>query len=115
MRSYKTDRPLNSAVISPLKEHIILGGGQDAMSVTTTAGKQGHFEASLWHMIYEEEFGRIKGHFGPINSLAINPDGRSYCRCGEGRCVRAPRLRVASRRPPRRREPRSPADSRDGG
>ena len=65
-----------------------VGGGQDAMSVTTTAGKQGHFECCLWEMIYEEEVGRIKGHFGPINALAVNPDGRSYCSGSEDGYVR---------------------------
>ena len=29
--------------------------------------------------IYEEEFARVKGHFGPINALAIHPNGASYC------------------------------------
>merc|ERR1719198_1491054 len=88
LKTYRTDRPLNACVISPLKDHIFLGGGQDAMSVTTTAGSRGHFECCLWEMIYEEEFGRIKGHFGPINTLAVNPDGRSYCSGSEDGYVR---------------------------
>ena len=29
-------------------------------------------------MIYEEDFGCVNGHFGPINALAINPNGRNY-------------------------------------
>ena len=33
-----------SAVISETKDHILLGGGQEAMSVTTTSGKVGKFE-----------------------------------------------------------------------
>ena len=88
LKTYRTDRPLNACVISPLKDHVYVGGGQDAMSVTTTAGKQGHFECCLWEMIYEEEVGRIKGHFGPINALAVNPDGRSYCSGSEDGYVR---------------------------
>merc|ERR1711865_877803 len=42
VKTYKTDRPLNDAMISPLyvseeepKYHILLGGGQDAKDVTT--------------------------------------------------------------------------------
>ena len=30
-------------------------------------------------MLLEEEFGRVKGHFGPINTIAFHPDGKSYC------------------------------------
>lgn len=29
--------------------------------------------------ILQEEIGGVKGHFGPINALAFNPDGK---RCG---------------------------------
>lgn len=41
---------------------IILGGGQDAMAVTTTGSRQGKFEALFWHKLFEEEVGRVKGH-----------------------------------------------------
>jgi hypothetical protein len=30
--------------------------------------------------IFEEEIGGVKGHFGPINALAFNPDGRRCAR-----------------------------------
>merc|ERR1719171_670403 len=39
VKTFKSDRPLNACVFSPTKEHVLLGGGQDAMSVTTTAGR----------------------------------------------------------------------------
>jgi hypothetical protein len=68
LKTYKTDRPVNDAVISETKEHILLGGGQEAMSVTTTSGKVGKFETRFFHLVYEEEFGTVKGHFGPINA-----------------------------------------------
>jgi len=68
LKTYTTDRPVNDAVISEHKDHILLGGGQEAMSVTTTAGKVGKFETRFFHLVYEEEFGCVKGHFGPINA-----------------------------------------------
>ena len=68
IKEYKTDRPVNDAVISEHKDHILLGGGQEAMSVTTTSGKVGKFETRFFHLVYEEEFGCVKGHFGPINA-----------------------------------------------
>lgn len=83
LKTYKTDRPVNSASISPLKEHICLGGGQEAMDVTTTSARVGKFETKFFHMIFEEEFARFKGHFGPINSVAFHPDGKSCSTGGE--------------------------------
>lgn len=88
LKTYKTDRPVNAAVMHPTKDHVILGGGQDAMSVTTTSSSVGKFESRFFHMIYEEEFGRVKGHFGPINALAINPNGLSYASGAEDGYVR---------------------------
>ena len=84
---------------------VVLGGGQDASSVTTTDHRAGKFEAKFYHKvneflsmyqmqklkyfsyclifvflykILEEEIGGVKGHFGPINALAFNPDGKRY-------------------------------------
>ena len=88
IKTYKTDRPVNDAVISETKDHILLGGGQEAMSVTTTSGKVGKFETRFFHLVYEEEFGTVKGHFGPINALAISPNGLSYASGAEDGYVR---------------------------
>ncbi|XP_061399378.1 eukaryotic translation initiation factor 3 subunit I [Musca vetustissima] len=88
LKTYKTERPVNSAAISPIMDHVVLGGGQDAMEVTTTSTKAGKFDSRFFHLIYEEEFARLKGHFGPINSLAFHPDGRSYASGGEDGFVR---------------------------
>lgn len=90
LKEYKTDRPVNSAAISPLKEtpYVVLGGGQEAMSVTTTHGRAGKFEARFFHMVFEEELGRVKGHFGPINTLAFHPSGRGYASGGEDGYIR---------------------------
>lgn len=88
LKCYKTERPVNSASISPIFDHVVLGGGQDAMEVTTTSTKAGKFDSRFFHLIYEEEFARLKGHFGPINSLAFHPDGKSYASGGEDGFVR---------------------------
>ena len=53
LKTYKTDRPVNDAAISETKDHILLGG---------------KFETRFFHMVYEDEFGCVKGHFGPINA-----------------------------------------------
>ena len=78
IKVYRTDRPVNGAVISPTHPHVLLGGGQEAMNVTVTAASKGKFESKFFHMIYEEEFGRVKGHFGPINAIAVHPQGKSF-------------------------------------
>ena len=88
LKTYETDRPINSAMISPLKLHVVTGGGQEAMSVTTTASMAGKFEARFFHMVYEDIFGLVKGHFGPINFLAFQPNGKSYCSGGEDGYIR---------------------------
>lgn len=88
LKTYKTERPVNSASISPILDHVIVGGGQDAMEVTTTSTRQGKFDSRFFHLIYEEEFARVKGHFGPINSLLFHPDGKSYASGGEDGFVR---------------------------
>lgn len=66
LKTYTADTPLNSATITPKKDFVILGGGQAAMDVTTTAARQGKFEARFYHKIFEEEVGRVRGHFGPL-------------------------------------------------
>jgi len=78
LKTYECDRPLNSASISPLMNHVIVGGGQDAMNVTTTSAKVGHFQVDFFHTVYMEYMGHVKGHFGPINSLSFAPDGKGY-------------------------------------
>jgi translation initiation factor 3 subunit I len=85
---FETPTPVNGCAISPLKEHVMIGGGQDAMSVTTTSARSGKFESRLFHMIHKTELGRIKGHFGPINCCAFHPDGRSYASGGEDGYIR---------------------------
>ncbi|MFH4974879.1 hypothetical protein AB6A40_001588 [Gnathostoma spinigerum] len=88
LKIYKAERPVNSAAISPTRDHVALGGGEEAMKVTQTVLSSGHFEAKLYHMIFEEEFARFKGHFGPINTLAFHPNGNCLVSGGEDGYVR---------------------------
>lgn len=88
LKSYTADTPLNSAAITPIKDYVILGGGQAAMDVTTTSARQGKFEARFYHKIFEEEIGRVRGHFGPLNYVAVDPNGKSYASGGEDGYVR---------------------------
>ena len=92
VHTYSLDVPCNAIALSPVKEHVILGGGQDAMAVTTTAASAGKFETRFHHMIFEHELGRVKGHFGPINTLAFAPDGRSFASGAEDGYVRLHKL-----------------------
>jgi translation initiation factor 3 subunit I len=67
---------------------VALVGGQEAANVTTTADAAGGFETRFFHKLYEEEFGLVRGHFGPVNSVAISPDGKSFTTGGEDGFVR---------------------------
>ncbi|PRW45076.1 Eukaryotic translation initiation factor 3 subunit I [Chlorella sorokiniana] len=78
LKEYKSAAPINSAAISPIFDHVLIGGGQDAASVTTTAAKAGYFEARFFHKVFCEEFANARGHFSPINSVAFSPDGTSF-------------------------------------
>jgi translation initiation factor 3 subunit I len=88
LKTYVVDRPVNAAVISPRFDHVLLGGGQEAHSVTTTRGETGKFETRMFEMIYQTEFGRIGGHFGPINAMDVSPSGLSYASGSEDGMVR---------------------------
>uniref|UniRef100_A0A2K1YRP9 Serine-threonine kinase receptor-associated protein n=1 Tax=Populus trichocarpa TaxID=3694 RepID=A0A2K1YRP9_POPTR len=88
IKTYATERPVNAVTMSPLLDHVVLGGGQDASSVTTTDHRAGKFEAKFYDKVLQEEIGGVKGHFGPINALAFNPDGKSFSSGGEDGYVR---------------------------
>jgi translation initiation factor 3 subunit I len=88
---YTADVPLNAAALSPFKEHLILGGGVEAREVTTSAGA-GKFETRFYDLVLATELGRVKGHFGPVNSLAFAPDGWGFCSGAEDGFVRLHKL-----------------------
>ncbi|KAG6530568.1 hypothetical protein ZIOFF_012809 [Zingiber officinale] len=80
LKTYVTECPVNACAISPLLDHVVIGGGQEAVHVTTTDRRAGKFEAKFFHKNLQEKIGGVKGHFGPINALAFNPDGRRHAK-----------------------------------
>ena len=78
--------------VAVMKQHLIAGGGQKASEVTTTGAQEGRFEALVFHFVQGEELGRVRGHFGPINSIAWHPSGTGYVSGGEDGYVRLHRF-----------------------
>jgi translation initiation factor 3 subunit I len=58
------------------------------MNVTTTSLRAGKFECRFYEKILAEEIGRVRGHFGPINTIAVRPDGKGFSSGGEDGYVR---------------------------
>ncbi|KAM9942333.1 hypothetical protein ACTFIT_005713 [Dictyostelium discoideum] len=83
LRTFDTGRPINAAGISPLKPHVILGGGQSAESVTTTKVDASQFKVRFFHIVYGEELGGLIGHIGPVHSICFTPDGKTFATGGE--------------------------------
>lgn len=88
LKTYETGRPVNAASISPLKDHVIAGGGQSAEAVTTSRMDSSQFKVRIFHKIHMEELGSVPGHFGPVNTLSFAPDGRGFASGGEDGYVR---------------------------
>ena len=86
--AYSSDAPMNTATITPVKDFVILGGGQEARDVTTTGSREGKFQSRFYHKLFEDEIGQVKGHFGPINTLVVHPRGTSYASGGEDGYIR---------------------------
>ncbi len=42
----------------------------------------------MFNIVYEDEIGRIAGHFGPVNTLNFYPDGRGFVSGGEEGVIR---------------------------
>eukprot|EP01112_Ceratiomyxa_fruticulosa_P001569 TRINITY_DN1174_c0_g1_i1.p1 TRINITY_DN1174_c0_g1~~TRINITY_DN1174_c0_g1_i1.p1 ORF type:complete len:324 (-),score=61.91 TRINITY_DN1174_c0_g1_i1:178-1149(-) len=88
LKTYDTGRPVNGVSMSPIKDHVILGGGQSAESVTTSQLDSKQFRVRFYHSIFEQELGSVPGHFGPVNVLSFSPDGKSFASGGEDGYIR---------------------------
>jgi len=78
----------------------ICGGGQDAREVALVGNSSDQFETLLFRISsaqpecfapYTPEE-KVRGHFGPIHTLAFAPDGTTFASGSEDGCVRLHRL-----------------------
>ncbi|KAF2069870.1 hypothetical protein CYY_008810 [Polysphondylium violaceum] len=83
IKTFETGRPVNAAGVSPIKPHIILGGGQSAGSVTTSKVDASQFKVRFYHIVYGDELGSLNGHIGPVYSICFTPDGKTFATGGE--------------------------------
>jgi len=88
IKMYETGRPINAAALSPVMDHVIVGGGERAEDVTQSGMTSEQFKVRFYHSIFGDELGSIAGHFGPVNVLAFSPDGRSFASGSEDGFVR---------------------------
>jgi len=78
VKTYSTDRPLNTLAIHPKLETFACGGGKEAQqaALDKSAGK---YEILFYHCIYEEKMGSIiTDCYSPINSMKFNSEGNLF-------------------------------------
>lgn len=92
IKTFDTGRPVNAAAISPLRDEVLVCGGQEAGLVTTTNVDNAQFKAIFFDIVTQEEIGRVAGHFGPVNAAAFAPDGAGFVTGGEDGYVRLHRF-----------------------
>lgn len=49
-----------------------------ANGVVISAQQGLHDNLDFFLQIFKEEFGMVRGHFGPINTVAFHPDGHGF-------------------------------------
>ncbi len=88
IRTFQLDRPINCCALSPILNHAMFAGGQEAIDVTLSSNKEGKFETDFFHVVYGEKLASLKGHFGPVNTMAVSPNGKMFATGGEDGIVR---------------------------
>ena len=83
LKTYITGVPVDTASISPVRDHIVTGGGQSAQSVTNTKVDNDQFKAIFFDLVEATEIGRVAGHFGPVHTSLFFPDGSGFATGGE--------------------------------
>ena len=78
IKTYPTDRGLNTVAVHPLVNGIAIGGGKTAQEAALKRGR-GDYEVLLEHMVFEEKMGVIDPEcFSPLNSMVFNSDGSLF-------------------------------------
>ena len=79
-KSLKSTEQINQSIWLPFSrfnDHVLTGVGQEAVDALVYSCSD-KFEARFFHVVFEEEFGRVRDHFGPISSFAYHPDGKRF-------------------------------------
>ena len=76
LKTFVSGRPLNDVAVSPLMPHVMVVGGQEAVSVALSQADTSQFRVRVFHTVYQQEIATIAGHFAPVNSIAFSPDGK---------------------------------------
>ena len=89
MRTYAHDFCVNDVVAVPgAAEHVLLGGGVSAVDAALVSSAQNRFEVRLCHKVHGTALGSMAGHFGPVNTLAAEPNGLGFTSGGEDGMIR---------------------------
>jgi len=78
----------NSEEFYRQKFHAVISGGQDCRNVTNTNAKEGGFDLEFLNIVTGESVVSVKGHFGPVNTLAFSGNGKLLASGGEDSVVR---------------------------
>jgi len=101
VKSFHPENPtrnINACKFSPLGHkstdgfNAVVAGGQDSRNVTTTNAKEGGFDLEFFNVNTGKIVGSIKGHFGPVNTLAFSPSSKFMASGAEDATVRVQKI-----------------------
>lgn len=81
IQKYHSGYPVFDASISPINDHVLLGGGTSAELVTTSGGDS-TFSGQFYHKVHENLMGNVKLHFGTITCVRYHPSGKMFASAG---------------------------------
>ena len=71
---------------------LVIAGGQESRSVTSTNAKEGGFDLEFINFNSGESIASIKGHFGPVNTIAFSENGKLLASGADDSTVRIHRI-----------------------